>query len=102
MGSRDSDIPGWDPNYYNMHRADDINARTLDETYINLSNTINTIDENVYIGQDSDGLGNPWLPGSIDWRPQPDTNTFVLTTEDARYLLTEDGKVMYWETITIP
>jgi hypothetical protein len=73
IGSRDSarSVAGWGRQYNWMNDADDINSRTLDDTYITLSNTINTIDENVYIGQDSDGLGNPWLPGNIDIRPEP-------------------------------
>ena len=44
----DSDAQGWGRQYLTLHRADDINSRTLDDTYITLSNTINTLDENVY------------------------------------------------------
>lgn len=71
IGSRDSDssVAGWGREYNWMNRADDINSRTLDDTYLTLSNTINTLDENIYTGQDSDGSGNPWLPGNIDSRP---------------------------------
>ncbi|MEK9696789.1 MAG: hypothetical protein VW270_13595, partial [Candidatus Poseidoniales archaeon] len=87
----DSDVPGWGNEYYDMHRADLIESRTLDDTNITLSNTINTIDENVYLEYDSDGNGNPWLPGNIDFRPIVNRYTAYLTNEDGNYIITEDG-----------
>lgn len=91
VGTQDSDGKGWGHEYLTLHRADDINSRTLDETYITLSNTINTLDENVWIGQDSDGYGNPWMPGNIDVRP---SGTFYLSTEGYLFLLTQDGELL--------
>jgi hypothetical protein len=91
VGTQDSDGKGWGHEYFTLHRADNINARTLDEEYITLSNTINTLDENVWIGQDSDGRGNPWLPGNIDVRPP---GTFYLSTEGDLFLLTQNGELI--------
>ena len=56
IGSDPETQRGWDTQYPSMARADDINARTLDTTYGDLSNVINSIDENVYHGSyfDSD------------------------------------------------
>ena len=86
------DATGWGRQYNQIFRANDINARTLDDTYITLTNTINTLDENVYTGQDSDGLGNPWLPGVIDIRPEDILN--IISTEDGTFIETEDGRLI--------
>lgn len=56
-------VENWHTQYGSMSDADDINARTLDDTYADLSNTINLIDENVWHYDylhpvDSDGAGN--------------------------------------------
>lgn len=62
IGSNPDMQRGWDTQYPTIARADDINARTLDTTYGDLSNVINSIDENVYHGSyyDSDE-GQPLL-----------------------------------------
>jgi len=41
-------VDNWHTQYPNLARADDINSRTLDDTFADMSNTINTLDENVY------------------------------------------------------
>lgn len=41
-------VGNWHTQYENMADADDINARTLDDTYADMSNTINLVDENVW------------------------------------------------------
>ena len=88
VGSQDdSDGSGWGHEYLTMHRADNINSRTLDATVISLSNTINTLDENVWTGRDSDGYGHPWLPGEIIIRPEL---TNFLTTEGSVFITTEE------------
>jgi len=56
-------IANWDTQYGSLADADDINARTLDDSYADLSNIINLIDEDVWHfsylhSVDSDGLGN--------------------------------------------
>ncbi len=56
-------VEGWHTQYSSMSAADDINARTLDDTYADMSNTINLIDEDVWHYDylhpvDSDGAGN--------------------------------------------
>ena len=61
-------IANWHTQYETMADADDINSRTLDDTYADMSNTINLIDENrwhydsagpSYLHPiDSDGAGN--------------------------------------------
>lgn len=56
-------IENWHTQYGSMADADDINARTLDDTYADLSNVINLFDEDVwhldYLHPiDSDGFGN--------------------------------------------
>ena len=43
-----TNIAGWHTQYGSVARADDIDARTLDDTYADLSNTINTLDENAW------------------------------------------------------
>jgi len=99
VGDFDSDnSKGWGRQYYNMHRADLIESRTFDDININLSNTINTLDENIYLAVDSDGSGNPWLPGNIDQRPTDIIIRSILVTEMGKYILTQDGKVLFWET----
>ena len=45
---RPTNIAGWHTQYGSLARADDIDARTLDDTYADLSNTINTLDENAW------------------------------------------------------
>lgn len=94
----DHSTPGWGAEYYEMHRGDEIEARTLDDPFITLSNTINTLDENMYLEVDSDGMGNPWLPGTIDWRPIDNRYTAYLVTEDGKFLITEDGKKIEYGT----
>lgn len=44
----DLKVDMWNTQYESMSDADDINARTMDETYADLSNTINLIDEAVW------------------------------------------------------
>lgn len=56
-------IDNWHTQYGSMADADDINARTLDDTYADLSNSINLLDEDVWHSDylhptDSDGAGN--------------------------------------------
>ena len=56
-------VENWHTQYSSMSAADDINARTLDDTYADMSNTINRIDEDVWHYDylhpvDSDGAGN--------------------------------------------
>lgn len=56
-------IANWDTQYGSLADADDINARTMDDSYADLSNIINTLDEDVWHysylhSVDSDGLGN--------------------------------------------
>lgn len=56
-------VGGWHTQYESLSSADDINARTLDDTYADMSNTINLVDENVWHFDylhpvDSDGAGN--------------------------------------------
>jgi|TARA_B110000908_G_scaffold42511_1_gene51716 hypothetical protein len=41
-------VANWHTQYENMADADDINARTMDETYIDMSNIINLMDEDVW------------------------------------------------------
>lgn len=41
-------VAGWHTQYPTIARADDIDARTLDDTFADLSNTINTLDENAW------------------------------------------------------
>lgn len=93
IGTQDSDKEhGWGRQYLQIFRANDINARRLDDTYITLTNTINTIDENIYTEQDSDGQGNPWLPGEIEIRPE---DVFqIISTEDGVFIQTEDGRLI--------
>jgi hypothetical protein len=99
IGDFDSDdSKGWGRQYYDMHRADIIESRTFDDVNINLSNTINTLDENVYLYFDSDGGGNPWLPGTIDNRPTDTIIRSIIVTETDKYILTQDGRVLFWET----
>jgi hypothetical protein len=81
---------GWGNEYLTLHRANDINARRLDDTYITLSNQINTLDENIFTGQDSDGFGNPWLGNNDGSYPAP-SRGYYLNTEGDLFLLTEDG-----------
>ena len=96
VGSRDSeDAIGWGRQYFQMHRADVIESRTFDDSDMTLSNTINTLDENIYLVYDSDGRGHPWLPGVIDGR----TVYNALATEEGKWIITEDGKILYWTTI---
>ena len=94
IGTLDSiDATGWGRQYYQMYRANDINARTLDDTFITLSNTINTLDENVYLGDTLNPNGDNWLPennGGI----RPPKPVRVLTTEDGTFLQTEDGSLI--------
>ena len=52
-------IEGWHTQYRDLFQADNIEARTLDDTYADLSNTINLIDEDRWYGYDSDGSGLP-------------------------------------------
>lgn len=61
---RPQTVENWHTQYGSMADADDINARTLDDTYADLSNTINLLDENVwhYNYTDSDGSGNAKPP----------------------------------------
>ena len=56
-------IEQWHSQYGSMADADDINSRTLDDTYADLSNVINTLDEGLWHSDylhpvDSDGAGN--------------------------------------------
>ena len=56
-------IDNWHTQYGSMADADDINARTLDDTYADLSNNFNLMDEGVWHYDylhptDSDGAGN--------------------------------------------
>jgi hypothetical protein len=56
-------IEKWHLQYGSMADADDINSRTLDDTYADLSNVINTLDEGLWHSDylhpiDSDGSGN--------------------------------------------
>lgn len=56
-------IAQWHTQYGSMADADDINSRTLDDTYADLSNVINTLDEGLWHSDylhpiDSDGNGN--------------------------------------------
>ena len=68
---RPNKIEGWHLQYENMTRADDINARTLDDTYGDLSTTINLIDEGFYHGydyaflSDSDDIANGIHDGTM-------------------------------------
>ena len=57
-------VANWHTQYEHMADADDINARTMDDTYADMSNTINLVDENVwhYNYTDSDGSGNAKTP----------------------------------------
>ena len=57
-------VANWHTQYENMADADDINARTMDDTYADMSNTINLVDENVwyYNYSDLDGYGNAKPP----------------------------------------
>ena len=41
-------VAGWHTQYGSIARADDIDGRTMDETFADLSNTINTLDENAW------------------------------------------------------
>ncbi len=56
-------VENWHTQYSSLSAADDINARTLDDTYADMSNTINLVDEDVWHYDylhpvDSDGAGN--------------------------------------------
>jgi hypothetical protein len=55
------EVEDWHLQYGTIHRADDINGRTIDGTFADLSNTINKIDESVYHGNYLDSDGNPYL-----------------------------------------
>ena len=60
---RPQTVENWDTQYGSMSDADDINSRTLDDTYADMSNTINLMDEDVWHYDylhpvDSDGAGN--------------------------------------------
>ena len=46
--SKPQTVANWHTQYENMADADDINARTMDDTYADMSNTINLIDEDVW------------------------------------------------------
>jgi hypothetical protein len=48
-------IDNWHTQYGSIADADDINGRTLDDTYADLSNIINRLDEGRWYGYDSDG-----------------------------------------------
>jgi len=52
-------IANWHTQYRDLYQADNIEARTLDDTYADLSNTINLMDEDRWYGYDSDGSGLP-------------------------------------------
>ena len=94
IGTLDSiDATGWGRQYYQMYRANDINARTLDDTFITLSNTINTLDENVYLGDTLNPNGDPWLPEN-NGGVRPPSAVRVLATEDGTFLQTEDGSLI--------
>jgi hypothetical protein len=58
---RPTNIGQWHEQYPSLARADDINARTLDTTYGDLSNTINKLDENVYHAHYYDSDAGPLL-----------------------------------------
>lgn len=56
-------VENWHLQYGSMADADDINARTLDDTYADLSNNFNLMDEDLWHSDylhpvDSDGAGN--------------------------------------------
>jgi len=56
-------VANWHTQYGSMADADDVNSRTLDDTYADLSNGINTLDEGLWHSDylhpvDSDGAGN--------------------------------------------
>lgn len=50
-------ISGWHTQYGSIAQADNIEARTLDDSYADLSNIINLMDEDRWYGYDSDGSG---------------------------------------------
>jgi len=58
---RPTNIGQWHEQYPSLARADDINARTLDTSYGDLSNTINKLDENVYHAKYYDSDAGPLL-----------------------------------------
>jgi len=51
-------VAGWHTQYGSIYQADLIEARTLDDTYADLSNSINLLDEGKWYSYDSDGSGN--------------------------------------------
>jgi hypothetical protein len=56
-------VEGWHNQYGSMADADDINSRTFDDAYADMSNTINPFDENLWHSDylhpiESDGSGN--------------------------------------------
>lgn len=51
-------VGGWDTQYGSIYKADLIEGRTLDDSYADLSNIINYLDEDKWYGYDSDGSGN--------------------------------------------
>lgn len=50
-------IENWHTQYGSVYQADNIEARTLDDTYADLSNIINPLDEDRWYGYDSNGSG---------------------------------------------
>ena len=60
-----TNIAGWHTQYRNIAQADLIEGRRLDDTYADLSNTINTLDEGRWYGYDSAvGQSNIYTPDS--------------------------------------
>jgi hypothetical protein len=78
LGDTTLTIEQWNAQYISIERADDINGRTLDTTYGDLSNTFNTLDEDHWLLKDSDGSGThllgrklpaPYWPDDSDGLP---------------------------------
>lgn len=75
LDNNDLTIQQWHDQYINIARADDINGRTLDTTYGDLSNNFNLLDEDHWLQKDSDGNGTHLLGRQIPSLYWPDDSS---------------------------